>query len=50
MCQRRKIIFFLLSVNVVLDLLSSFEEGDGKGFAEIEPETQDQKADATVNH
>jgi hypothetical protein len=28
---------------VVLDLLSSFEEGDGKGFAEIEPVTQDKK-------
>jgi hypothetical protein len=35
---------------VVLDLLSSFEECDGKGFADIEPVTQDQKADASVNH
>ena len=43
-------MLFSYSVYKVLDLLSSFKEGDGKGFAEIEPVTQDTKADATVNH
>jgi hypothetical protein len=31
----RKEMLFSFSLYMVLDLLSSFEEGDGKGFPEI---------------
>jgi hypothetical protein len=34
MCLEEK-CFFSYSVNKILDLLSSFDEGDGKGFAKI---------------